>query len=482
MNQTTPRVTRKLSVTPTDSILGKLPPQALDLEESVLGAAMLERDAPKIIDFLTPDDFYKEEHQHIYRAIQELTLNNSPVDMRTVRAQLSKNGSLELVGGAYYLAELTSKVSSAANIEYHARIVVEQSVKRHIIRIAGALSSSAYEDTTDVFELLEKAEQNLYDINLSLRAGKDFVDGVTLGLRTLKEIAARMERKDGLSGVPSGFPSLDRITHGWQKGELIIIAARPGMGKTAFFCAMVEKLITDFKTPVGIFSLEMRAEELMSRLISISTEIDSDKLKMGKISQLEYSIMLKSKVYSKDLLIDDTAGLSILQFKSKARKMVQNHGAEMIILDYLQLMRLDTKVNNREQEVALISSTLKEVSKELGVPIIALSQLSRAVESRSDKRPLLSDLRESGSIEQDADIVGFLYRPEYYKITTLENGESSQGYAEFIISKNRNGSLDTVPLRFAARFTKFFDQYSESSPFEKDTSHPSWGKGDDQPF
>jgi replicative DNA helicase len=423
--------------------LGKVPPQAIDLEEAVLGALMLEKDAlTNVIDILKPGTFYKDSHKEIYSSIVDLFNNSEPVDLLTVTNHLRKKGKLDLVGGAYYITELTSKVNSAAHIEYHARIIIEKAIKRELIRIASNVHHEAYEDTVDVFSLLDKTEQSLFEVS---------------------ELEAKKLQADGLTGIATGFTALDRVTSGWQKSDLVIIAARPGMGKTAFVVSAMRNAAVDFNKPVAIFSLEMSSIQLVNRLISAEAELESDKIKKGNLEDYEWEQLIHktAKLSEAPIFIDDTPALTILELRAKARKLVAQHGVELIIIDYLQLMSGDTSKSgsgNREQEIASISRSLKNIAKELNIPIIALSQLSRAVEVRGgDKRPQLSDLRESGSIEQDADMVLFLYRPEYYGINADEEGNSVQGVGEVIIAKHRNGSLDTARLKFIGKFTKFCD-------------------------
>jgi replicative DNA helicase len=443
--------------------LGKLPPQATDLEETVLGALMLEKDAlTAVIDLLKPESFYKDSHAKIYEAIVHLFNKSEPVDLMTVTAQLRKNGTLEIAGGAYQVAELTTRVNSAANIEFHARIITEQSIKRELIKISSEIQSDAFEDTQDVFELLDKTEQALFEISES-HIRKNYSDMSTLMHQAITEIEARKEHKDGLTGVPTGFTDLDRVTAGWQKSDLVIIAARPGMGKTAFVVSAMRNAAVDFGQAVAIFSLEMSSVQLVNRLISAEAQIESDKIKKGNLADHEWEQLVHktSKLTEAPIFIDDTPGLSILELRAKCRRLKAQHDVKLIIIDYLQLMSGDsskTSGGNREQEIASISRALKGIAKELDVPVIALSQLSRAVETRGgDKKPMLSDLRESGSIEQDADMVIFLYRPEYYDITEDEDGLPTTGMGEVIIAKHRNGSLESVKLKFIGRFTKFCD-------------------------
>jgi len=439
--------------------LGKLPPQALDLEEVVLGALMLEKNALNaVVEFLKPEHFYLETHKEIYTAIVDLFKATEPVDMRTVVNQLRKTGKLELVGGAYYIAELTSKVSSAANIEYHARVIMEMAIKRELIQVASQIQSDAYEDTTDVFELLDKTEQSIFQISDS-NLRKNYDNMRNLMARAIQELQVLKEHKDGLTGVPSGFTELDRMTSGWQKSDLVIIAARPGMGKTAFVVSALRNAAVDFKIPVAIFSLEMASIQLVNRMISAEAELESEKIKKGNLAEHEWAQLVHktSRLSSAPIFIDDTPALSILELRAKCRRLKAEHGIQIIVIDYLQLMRGE-QGGNREQEIASISRALKGIAKELNVPVLALSQLSRSVETRGgDKKPQLSDLRESGSIEQDADIVMFLYRPEYYKITVDEDGLPTQGVGEVILAKHRNGSTGNVKLKFIGKYTKFAD-------------------------
>ena len=454
---------RRLTVTDPELQYGKIPPQAVDIEEAVLGALMLERDAlSNVIDILKPDSFYRDAHRHIFDAIVALFNNSEPVDIKTVVHQLRRMGKLEEVGGAYYIADLTTRVNSAANIEYHARIISEQSIKRELIRISSEITRDAYEDTTDVFQLLDRAEQSLFDVSES-HIRKNYDKMSDLLRMAIEEIEEKKDKKDGLTGVPSGFTALDRVTSGWQPSDLVIIAARPGMGKTAFVLSALRNAAIDFKKPVAIFSLEMSSVQLVNRLISGEAELESEKIKRGDLADYEWEQLLHktNRLSEAPIYIDDTPGLSILELRAKARRLVAQHGVSLIIIDYLQLMTGDTSKSgggNREQEIASISRALKGIAKELNVPVIALSQLSRAVETRGgDKKPQLSDLRESGSIEQDADMVMFLYRPEYYGITQGEDGMPLTGTGEVIIAKHRNGRLDTVQLKFIGKFTKFAD-------------------------
>ena len=441
---------------------GKLPPQAVDLEEAVLGALMIEKDAlSAVIDILKPESFYKEAHQRIYNAILTLFGNSEPVDLLTVTNQLRKSGELELVGGPVYITELTSKVTSAANIEYHSRIITESAIKRALISASTEILRDAYEDSQDVFTLLDKVEKTLFQIS-ETNIRKNYADMRSIMGQALTELEQKKNNRDGLTGVPSGFSALDRVTAGWQRSELIILAARPGMGKTAFVVSALRNAAVDFGQPVAIFSLEMSSVQLVNRLISAEAEIDSEKIKKGSLAPHEWAQLHHKiqKLTEAPIFIDDTPALSILELRAKCRRLKAQHDVQMVVIDYLQLMSGDSTKGggNREQEIASISRALKNLAKELNVPVIALSQLSRAVETRGgDKRPQLSDLRESGSIEQDADMVIFLYRPEYYGITADEAGNPTTSMGEVILAKNRSGSLDTVQLRFVGKYTKFAD-------------------------
>ncbi len=442
-----------------DMYSGKVPPQAINLEEAVLGALMLDKDAVAlIIDILSPDSFYRDTHKHIYKAICSLFEKSHPIDLLTVTEELKTLGLLSMVGGPYQLVELTNRVASSANIEFHARIISQKYIQRELIRTSTETIRSAFEDTVDVFDLLDKAEQNLFEItdkNLS-RGSMGMSTLMNLAIKQLEEVSGKEE---GLTGVPTGFVNLDKLTSGWQPSDLIIIAARPGMGKTAFTMAVARNAAIEFKKGVAFFSLEMSSLQLVNRLISMETEIPSEKLRKGQLEDYEWQQLHASvdKLSEVPLFIDDTPGISIFELRAKCRRLKMQHDIQMVVVDYLQLMTGggDNK-GNREQEISMISRGLKGLAKELGVPVIALSQLSRAVETRGgSKRPQLSDLRESGAIEQDADIVSFIYRPEYYEILEDEDGNSLKGIGEIIVAKHRNGALDSIRLKWDGQYAKF---------------------------
>ena len=451
---------------------GKVPPQATDLEEAVLGAMMLEKDAVStVIDILSPKAFYKESHQKIYAAIQSLFGKSEPIDILTVTNELKASGDLEIVGGPYYITSLTSRIASAANVEYHARIILQKHIQRELITISSEIIKDAYEDTTDVFNLLDKAENRLFEVSeTNLRRGIE--DMPSLVKQARDEIIAARDSETHLVGIPTGFTELDRITNGWQRSDLIILAARPSMGKTALALSMARNMAVDFNKSVAVFSLEMSAVQLVTRLIASESEIRSDKLKRGDLAGHEWQ-KLDSKIQQlieARLYIDDTPALTIFELRAKCRRLKQQHGIDMVFVDYLQLMSGggDNK-GNREQEISQISRSLKALAKELNIPVLALSQLSRAVENRpgQSKRPILSDLRESGAIEQDADLVLFIYRPEYYKLDAFEDGTSTHRVAELIIAKHRNGAVGDVRLKFIDTFAKFEDHQEGGRDFSQ---------------
>lgn len=459
---------------PVHDFGGKIAPRDLELEAAVLGALMIERDAfPAVSNLLRPETFYEPAHQKIYDAIQTLGMSQKPIDMLTVTEQLRLNGTLDEVGGPVAITELTDRVMSGANIEFHARIVVQKYLARELIRFAGMVETKAYDESNDVDDLMQEAEGTLFE--LAQRNVKKEVTQIDPVLnQAIEQIQIAANRDTGLSGVATGYHELDKLTSGWQNSDLIIIAARPAMGKTAFVLSMAKNMAVDYDTPVAVFSLEMSNLQLVNRLISNVCELESGVIKSGRLSSQQWDrLMSKIKnLYAAPLYIDDTPSLSISEFSTKARRLVREHNIKIIIIDYLQLMNASgTKFGSREQEVSNISRSLKQLAKELQIPIIALSQLNRSVESRGDdkngRRPQLSDLRESGAIEQDADIVCFIHRPEYYLKSTVDaEGNDIQGKAEFIIAKHRNGSVADVPMRFRKQYTRF--ENWDDSPIESE--------------
>jgi replicative DNA helicase len=441
---------------------GKIPPQALELEEAVLGAIMLEKDALiTVLDILKPDSFYKDANKKIFQAIIDLSTAEKAIDLLTVTDELRKRKELEEIGGPAYIAQLTSKISSAAHIEFHARIIAQKYIQRELIRVSSDIQTRAFDESTDVDDLLDFSEQQLFNIAEGSIKKETQPINILIG-QAIEQIQEAGKKADSLSGVPSGFTKLDRMTSGWQNSDLIIVAARPSMGKTAFVLSMARNMAVDHKRAVAIFSLEMSSLQLVNRLIVAETQLPSDKIRTGKLSEEEWRQLDGNiqKLSEAPIFIDDTPAISIYELRAKCRRLKVQHEIGIVIIDYLQLMSgpPDTK-GNREQEVSSISRSLKSISKELNVPVIALSQLNRSVETRTgvNKRPMLSDLRESGAIEQDADMVLFIHRPEKYGITEDENNNSLIGIAEIIVAKHRNGAIGDVILRFVDKYAKFED-------------------------
>ncbi|HMR93321.1 MAG TPA: replicative DNA helicase, partial [Chitinophagaceae bacterium] len=445
---------------------GKIPPQAKDLEEAVLGAIMLEKNAfDAIVEILKPECFYVEAHQRIFRSMQGLANKSQPIDILTVVEELRFREELDMAGGAYYVTKLTNSVVSAANIEAHARIILQKFIQRELIRISGEIIGDAYEDSTDVFDLLDDAESKLFEItNQHLRKNVESIDSVLV--RTIQRIEDLRSKNEDVTGVPSGFSHLDKVTYGWQNTDLIILAARPAVGKTAFALNLARNATMHPTKPtaVALFSLEMSAGQLVQRILSAESEIWLEKIARGRLEEHEMKQLYArgiQRLAQAPLFINDTPALNIFELRAQCRRLKNKHNIGLIIIDYLQLMSGtgENRTANREQEISNISRNLKALAKELNVPIIALSQLSRAVEQRGTKEgnrvPQLSDLRESGAIEQDADMVMFLYRPEYYDISQNADGENIKGLTEVKIAKHRNGSLETIKLKALLHIQKF---------------------------
>ncbi|NLC50569.1 MAG: replicative DNA helicase [Bacteroidales bacterium] len=461
--------TRVVEKTVMVADIGKMPPQARELEEAVLGALMLEKDAFSIVsDILTTESFYEDTHQAIFGAIHNLAMQQKPVDVLTVVEELKRRGELEQIGGAVYVAELTDKVASAAHIEYHSRIISQKYLARQLITFSSDVVNQAFDDMVDIDDLMQETESRLFEIS-QRNVKKDVIQINPVIKEALANLEIAANREDGLSGLPSGFKKLDEFTSGWQKSDLVIIAARPAMGKTALVLSMAKNMAVNYKLPIGVFSLEMSNVQLVNRLIVNVCQIEGEKIKSGRLDDHEWE-RLDSKIkelYDAPIYVDDTPSLSIFELRTKARRLVREHGVQMLVIDYLQLMNASgMNYGSREQEVSMISRSLKGLAKELNIPIIALSQLNRGVESRQGegKRPQLSDLRESGAIEQDADIVCFIHRPEYYKITEDEHG-STAGLAEIVISKHRNGPTGIVRMRFENEFALFKDEEPQYAEF-----------------
>ena len=448
---------------------GNVPPQAVELEEAVLGALMLEKDSIITVqEFITPEAFYTEEHRTIYRAIEELSTELKPIDLYTVTERLKVRKELQKVGGASYLAQLTQKVGSAANVEFHAKIIAQKYVQRELIRSATEIQRRSYDESTDVTELIGYAESEIFKVaeghvKRSVQSSKDLL------AKALMQIEEASKNTSAFNGVPSGFMAIDRVTLGWQLSDLIIVAARPSMGKTAFVLSMARNMAVDHERPVAFFSLEMSSVQLMMRLIIAETGIPGNDIKSGRLTpeQWRHLESATKPLGAAPLYIDDTPALSVFEFRSKARRLKIHNDIQIIIIDYLQLMTAGADMRgNREQEVSMISRQLKIIAKELNIPVIALSQLNRGVEQRTGdaKKPMLSDLRESGAIEQDADMVLFIHRPERYGIMEDSMGNSLKGIADIIIAKHRNGAVGEIQLRFRNELAQFCD-LEEVSPF-----------------
>jgi replicative DNA helicase len=455
---------------------GKVPPQSPEMEEAVLGAAMLEIEAARmIIDILRPETFYTPRHQKIFAAIVDLNKRDEAIDLLTVMQELRRKNELEEAGGPVYLTELTTKVVSAANIEFHARIVLQKYIQRELLRSTTTIQNLVYEDTLDVTELLDRSEDELFRIAEG-NIKHEMAPIHEVIKKALGEIEEAGKKEDSLIGVPSGFTKLDRLTSGWQKSELVIIAARPSMGKTAFALSMARNMAIEHAKKVAIFSLEMSAVQLVNRLIVSETEIAGDKIKNGRLSTEEWSLLeTRIKALTEaSIYIDDTPAISVFELRAKCRRLKAQNKLDIVIVDYLQLMTGPPDSGSREQEVSSISRALKGVAKELEVPVLSLSQLNRSVETRSgNKKPMLSDLRESGAIEQDADMVVFIHRPEKMGIQQDEEGQSTKGLAEIILAKNRNGPTDEIVLRFREERALFV----EPDDFEDDEINAAGGNG-----
>lgn len=487
------------------SFQGKVPPQAVDIEHTLIGALLIEQSAySEVCELIKQESFYDQKMGMIFRAIADLSLKQEPIDALTVVEQLKTNGSLEDVGGEMAVASLTYDVNSAANVEYYARIIAQKHLERELIRFCSDVLNEAYDAESNVDELMQKAEGRLFELSTQ-NTKRDFVPVMDVIPDVRKKIEQSANQKNGISGLSSGFIGIDEVTAGWQPSDLIIIAARPAMGKTAFVLSMARNIAVDNKNAVGLFSLEMSRVQLGERLLANVCGLDSKKLRTGQLTPDEWNEFEKGSRLLEDapIYLDDTSGLSIFELSTKARRLVREHDVKIIIIDYLQLMNANgMNYGNREQEVSLISRHLKALAKELNIPIIALSQLNRRVDSRGDnsgtgdrseaKRPQLSDLRESGAIEQDADIVCFIHRPEYYKIYEDGQGHDLHGVAQFLIEKHRNGAVKDINLRFRPELTRFLnmEDYVNSTinkEFDSKINNPesisaSSGIAEDHPF
>ena len=446
---------------PIDHTYGHLQPQATDVERAVLAALMIDKDAYAVVcEMLRPESFYEPRHQKIYTAIRDLNLAEKPVDIMTVADQLAHQGDLDAVGGAPYIVELSSQVASSAHVEYHARIIAQKSLARQLIQFASDIETKAFDETVDIEELMQHAEGSLFELSQK-NMKKDYTQIDPVIKNAIDVITKSMKNKDGLTGVASGYTKLDEKTSGWQASDLVIIAGRPAMGKTSFALSMAKNIAADYQVPMAFFSLEMSNVQLVNRLISNVCEIPGSKILNGQLHPDEWERLDNrvNNLLGAPLYVDDTPGLSVFELRTKARRLVREHDVKLIMIDYLQLMNANgMRFSSRQEEVSTISRSLKGLAKELNIPILALSQLNRGVESREGldgKRPQLSDLRESGAIEQDADMVLFVHRPEYYHIYQDDNGIDLHGKAQIIIAKHRKGATGDVLLTFRGEFTRF---------------------------
>jgi replicative DNA helicase len=449
----------------------------MDVEAAVLSAMLLEKEAiAKAVEVLDDSAFYKPAHQSIYRAMLALFEKSEPVDLITLTEELRRRGELEKIGGEYFLAELTSRVTSAANIEYHAHIVLEKALMRQLIVASSGVINKAYSEAEDALGLLDEAEQSIFDIS-EQRMKKSFVSMNVAVHKTMDMLQSIHGKHSGVTGVPSGFADLDNLTGGFQASDLIIIAGRPSQGKTALVLSLARNASIIHDIPIGMFSLEMSAQQLVMRLMCAEARVDAHKVRTGRLPEDEWKKLSTSvgRLYKAKFFIDDTPALGILELRAKARRLKAEHDVGLVIVDYLQLMQ-GPRSQSREQEISAISRSLKALAKELNIPVIALSQLNRSVEARTDKRPALADLRESGAIEQDADVVIFVHRPEMYGIDE-QQGEGTEGLAEIIIGKQRNGPVDTIKLQFVKQYARFENRLG----FRPDSLMPA-EPADETPF
>ena len=461
--------------------ISKQPPQAVEVERYVLGAVLLDENAlNKIIDILKPEYFYERKHSVIFKTMLSLYRSQEPIDSVTLFEELRKAGDLEKAGGAAYITQLTQDVSSAANVEYHARIVLEKWILRELITTSIDIADMAFQGGEDVFDILDHAETKIF--NISQESFKEsYKDMKSAVKETIEYIEAIHSRDIANIAVPTGFAGLDNLLGGFQKSDLIIVAARPSMGKTAFALSFARNAAIEHNVPIAIFSLEMSTTQLVTRLISAEARINAHLIRTGKFKASDGQKISRTadKLINAPIFIDDTPAQSVLEIRAKARRLKQEHKIGMVVIDYLQLMTAGTKIESREREISLISRSLKALAKELNIPVVALSQLNRAVEQRHDKRPMLSDLRESGSIEQDADVVIFLYRPEVYNLTD-KDGNSLEGIAEVIVAKHRNGPIGDEKLKFVKDYARFenLDLFHDDYVPEGGQSYPEENKED----
>jgi replicative DNA helicase len=440
------------------SRLEKIPPQSIEVEQAVLGAMLLDKEAiGKALEIIDQDSFYRDDHQKIFSVVVNLYDKNQPVDIITVSDELTKRKELDNIGGRIYLLELTEKIATTANIEYHCNIVLEKSTLRKLIDTSTRIVSQCYDAALDVDDLLDRAEQGIFNIS-EKRIKEGFIPIGELLPHTFEAIEEYQKKGGMVTGLSTGFIEVDTLTGGLQNSDLIVVASRPSMGKTAFCLSIAEHVAIEEETPVGIFSLEMAKSQLAQRMLCSRARFSTYKMRTGRISDHEYSNLAVAvgPLAEAKIFIDDTPNIGILQMRAKARRLKAQHDVGVIIVDYLQLMQGPKNTESRQQEISMISRSLKGLAKELNIPVIAVSQLSRKVEDRGgDRRPLLADLRESGAIEQDADVVIFVYRPEFYGIEKFKDGAPSEGVAEIILSKHRNGPTGDLRLTFIKDYARF---------------------------
>lgn len=463
----------------SDNVGTRIPPHSNDAEISVIGAMMLDKSAvSKVMEIIEPDSFYNDNHKEIFKAILDLSDRGVPADLISLTEELTRRQKLEEVGGTFYLLDINKQTPTSANIEYHARIIQEKYIKRSLISTATQIIERSYDESTDALDEVDIAESDIFKI-AEKRFSSSFVDIKTLSHQALDVIAKLVDRdKTGLTGVPTGYTDLDKFTGGFQNSDLIILAARPSMGKTALALSIARNVAVEYKLPVAFFSIEMKDIQLVLRLFSAESQIDAHKIRTGYITHDDMTKMVHkiNRLADSPLFIDDSPSLSIADFRAKCRRLKTEHNIKMVIIDYLQLIN-SPKADSREREISMISSSLKQIAKELDIPIVALAQLNRSVESRPDKKPMLSDLRESGSIEQDADVVLFIHRPEFYGIKTYpDTNTPTENTAEVIIGKQRNGPTDTVRLVYLKQFARF-----ENGDFSHSDLPPDFHKYQDEP-
>ena len=445
-----------------ESHIDRLPPQNVEAEQSIIGAILIDNEAlPKALEIIGIDDFYKTSHRKIFRSMVELFDRNEPIDLITLTDYMKRSDELDAVGGVSYLSSLVNMVPTAANIKYHSKIVREKGLLRSLLRSATEIASKVYEDNLEAEEMVDYAEKSIFDIS-DKRVKASFITLKELIKSSFEMIEHLYDKKEAITGVPSGFRDLDELTTGFQKGDLIVVGGRPSMGKTSFTLNIAQHVGLESREPVAIFSLEMAKEQLAFRMLCSEAMVNSNSIRKGFIKKEDWHKLTgaASKLTGAPIFIDDSSGITVLELRAKARRLKMEHGLSLVIVDYLQLMRGKGSFERREQEISDISRSLKALAKELSIPVIAVSQLNRSVEQRRPPTPMLADLRESGAIEQDADVILFLYRDEVYNKDTPAN----KGEAEVIVAKQRNGPIGKVNLTFNSSCTRFLNRADREYP------------------